>query len=1746
MNITKMLRKSLCLLLALSMLLSMGAGVFATDSKDVATRASIPGLSSTKTLYTDANTADDLFRIVIDAQQDGVKSVTSEGVPLDIAIVFDRSQSMSQPSTLNAADYKAFKSYYPASRASTYDRTKMTISTNIQTQINALNTYLNTLDKTKYEGYYRATNILKRNAAYFLDNHEGWAAEGFASWEPMRYNTSTKQWEMRITVGEWTSDFPGGINTMDFTTGSIANKQVQWISVVEGYKEYLCRQERHIYRGFMKDYGDFAIITPRLTKAINATESFIDAIEENSKTLPEGQSHRVSILSFGGGVFIQGGKYDYKQYIASSDSAETLVGTLKDELNVSIPMTSVATGMDQIKSTLRGHYTYTVTHTDYAMEELATNTSYLPKAEAGRKRVVVFITDGLPTGQDNMEVSVMNAALADAKVIKDDGVEIYSIGFMHDLNDTNKPTTVTGKDPNSGSNADTFLKAVSSYYPEATQVSYVEYYFKDTKNTSSTSDDTYFYTTDFEYYDNKTRYTYQSGKDRVVNGDLGDQATTSKPYYKADDGTGDKLEAIFATMLESILTVDYTASYSGEYLTIYDEITREFMLDSSRPIEVKVEPYNTNGGFDAAVTVGTHSFTAPTGSTPVNLSGKGYNISLSLDSANSISKVQLNWTDAKYGFLTPEDFDQRGAYPEYKRGYRILLSLPLVVNRDNTAGGNNINTNTSASGLYKDSAAGATVLGEKLITYPIPNANVTFGTTAQVYDYFVDLQEYISKLRNPNLSGSDAQAIFEDMYTSIGNYMTFVQNHRNDYLNFDLSLYNSLQQLLDGYYANAGATSFTGKNPASGASFDFLVDQVLKFVLTLTPKTSNRDSCADVTNGVAPYSAQTITLAPNYYGPKYVVVDFDETVKTPLDKESGLNPTLQSGQKNGKIENGNICFDLRKTYASGNKSFLETTYTTVKYQVTPINGTKAQGTASTVARNFYVIPANVMTYDDTMLTFDSNGWETIGTYTDSVQTYDNALIHGYDSIYNSTYSATYYHNAQKGVTVSKDKGTAQATFTIKGTGFDIFSMTSPNSGMMAVEVSTDSSYKNDVRTFIVDTYLADQTLYQVPVVRCDDLDYGTYYIRITAFYDSIFDHNYVSKWKNGVITEERLRERYGIAEDADFTFIPSASGYDQPATRIANAANGQYNVYVDGIRVYNTVDSLTANAVCNFAYAQAGEGVANITNINDALVDADNADQWKQGQANGVLYMAAGKTTADQDDVTNGIILGMEGSLYTKADGAKFYVYKDAACTIPVTYNGGNVYYRKTTTTSPKGREFSGLNYFYDGGSAKDPMTRNQVVEAFGAMPTYYNSSYSAMGPEKEVYLNGSNGVAFKVGTGASKVMLSLKSHNGSKATVKIYDHSTSKFVTLAETTSRVEMYYDITKYVNSTTGYVYIANGGGISAICNLKVIGTAMKSVTIDAGLAEEAARIFKLAGLPVDESAKIMHSLDLKSDIALNYVVPTAKLTEYDSCYMTVEFNGGNYVLTPEIRGAYGYFTLNGINAVEMTEELRATLHLFLGEEEFLSETDVYCVADYAYAQLNKAETSAELKAICANLLRYGAEAQTYKAYNTDKLADAAMTEEQKSYLTDLEAVVLENKAQAMGDVEGTALWAGKALVLDTKVTVKTVFDLSAFEGDVEALNLRVSYTNCAGQLCTLAVTEVEVYNAEKALYSFNVDTLDAADLRSVLTMALYEGETQISETQLYSAESYCAGKIGALGNVCKALMAYSDAANAYFAK
>ena len=197
------------------------------------------------------------------------------------------------------------------------------------------------------------------------------------------------------------------------------------------------------------------------------------------------------------------------------------------------------------------------------------------------------------------------------------------------------------------------------------------------------------------------------------------------------------------------------------------------------------------------------------------------------------------------------------------------------------------------------------------------------------------------------------------------------------------------------------------------------------------------------------------------------------------------------------------------------------------------------------------------------------------------------------------------------------------------------------------------------------------------------------------------------------------------------------------------------------------------------------------------------------------------------------------------------------------------------------------------------------------------------------------------------------------------------------------------------------------------------------------------------------------------------------------------------------------------------------------------------------MNKSNASDALKTLCADLLRYGAKAQIFKGYRTDALVDELMDLEHLLYLSDITAVTFGNTNVELEDLENpTVTWRGKALDLNAKVGVRYIVDLSKYTGLLKDLKLVIGYVDINGQRRVAEVNEIEVYDVSNHLYAFTFDGLLAAELRCVLSAAVYTEDRVLSNQLLYSADTYGNGKNGDLLAVCKALFAYSDSAKAFF--
>lgn len=315
---------------------------------------------------------------------------------------------------------------------------------------------------------------------------------------------------------------------------------------------------------------------------------------------------------------------------------------------------------------------------------------------------------------------------------------------------------------------------------------------------------------------------------------------------------------------------------------------------------------------------------------------------------------------------------------------------------------------------------------------------------------------------------------------------------------------------------------------------------------------------------------------------KTFVVDFGLPVQIPfsdfgITNVSGL--TVSFDEKDPKVTK------RQGNYGNGEIDMVNqiVTYTLTKTLdakvAVPIYLTDAQGKKS--VQNVYIIPASNVYYEDSLAAFTSGTgaakdakWSIDGQATDEQKSATQALeelgssgIYGKDAAYNSS-SKLSMGTAHK-VTVtaamlanwSKDDTTSAwptAQFTFKGTGFDIISLTNNKSGAIVVDVYKGSKTEGSkpVHSYLVNNYYGytynqetkkwevvkdgkENAIYQIPVMKVNDLPYGEYTAVVQVFYNSFFDENYNEKnennqysfWLDAVRIYDPMGEYAGYTQD---------------------------------------------------------------------------------------------------------------------------------------------------------------------------------------------------------------------------------------------------------------------------------------------------------------------------------------------------------------------------------------------------------------------------------------------------------------------------------------------------------------------------------------------------------------------------------------------------------------------------------------
>ena len=310
------------------------------------------------------------------------------------------------------------------------------------------------------------------------------------------------------------------------------------------------------------------------------------------------------------------------------------------------------------------------------------------------------------------------------------------------------------------------------------------------------------------------------------------------------------------------------------------------------------------------------------------------------------------------------------------------------------------------------------------------------------------------------------------------------------------------------------------------------------------------------------------------------------------------------------------------------------------------------------------------------------------------------------------------------------------------------------------------------------------------------------------------------------------------------------------------------------------------------------------------------------------------------------------------------------------------------------------------------------------------------------------------------------------------------------------------------------------------------------------------------------QVRYNCAFGSDFSMVYAIPLADLAGCTDIRLTVERERyeGNTPAGTDMRtllptaytiggAAYDRFDYNGIGASMMGDSLTATLHFVYDGAAYSRDLGTHDLKQYALGRLRNS-ASEDYRTLMADLLSYGAAAQTYLGYRNDAPVNVDLNDTEKT-LTNRAYAPLTG-AQDDGDT-GTypAAITQKEFRLGDKIALYLATDLDK-DSDLSDVTLRIRYTDRLGNAVERRVSGATfAYSEAAGGYTVYFDELKASELRSVLTLTLVRGGTQISRTVQYSFDTYVESLFAAgIDSAYKALLEntlrYADSARKYFAQ
>ncbi len=793
-----------------------------------------------------------------------------------------------------------------------------------------------------------------------------------------------------------------------------------------------------------------------------------------------------------------------------------------------------------------------------------------------------------------------------------------------------------------------------------------------------------------------------------------------------------------------------------------------------------------------------------------------------------------------------------------------------------------------------------------------------------------------------------------------------------------------------------------------------------------------------------------------------------------------------------------------------------------------------------------IVPASVVYYEDDFpaITYtypDENKIQITGSSAGEFQSADQSTPYGYDddayaTDTNQTMSAGTLHAIQipENYTITS---APVATFTFAGTGFELVSRTNAyDSASLVLKVKDEkgdtiklipvvTEFNNDADgENATDT----EEVFQVPVIRVEDLDFGTYTVEIYGV--PMFDY---TKNPKEYITTYLYLDGIRIFDPVGGTDIPEEyySDTEVHAERLEIrelALKGKATFVTkneDGITLGTALSTFTENRN-NHIDGIAYEGNT-VDSIDEYLMVGPNNEVYLKGKGNGIDTQQALVLYVNEDELLE-TVSALQVAVRLIDDKGFYGEENDSAI-----HTHGQLYL---------------------GIAAEDGFAWREIdADITSGTEQYYNVSFKDC-----PYIDGKG---YQVVLCVNKGILSLTSIKNSGLIIS------------ENIGEACDLYYQ--------GGFLVKPDDNGVAVAVNVENYPDFRSLRAMMFTPIEEADPELPPEEMPtepevpeepiVDESLKFKSaSLTLESDIAMNFYARDTVLEGWENPYVVFakaiySFNGNitgyetekvsSFVRKADYSGALCHcFRFDGVKAYEMGSQVTATLYAYKDGVLYKGAVVDYSVFKYASNMLKKTSDDA-LKTLLVDALNYGAAAQTYFEYNQENLVNEDLTEEQAAFATAQNPAVT-SCTEVIKNEGATVSFKAVSLVLKDKVTFNYYLNLANYSGDIEDLELRISYTNAYGEEDTAVIDGSDFaykrYTDGNYYYVANFSELYAFQMREICSAEVYSKttDTVISNTVLYSIESYVASKTNsdqnALVQLLWDMMKYGDAAENYFKK